>query len=1671
MIRQRVWRRLLGCLTGALCGLMLLGGGQANAAAPPPELKPGSRLCLIGNTLAERMQHDGHLEALLHLTFPQHKLVIRNLGYSGDELTLRLRSAGFGTPDEHLTLNKADVVWAFFGYNESYAGAAGVEKFQADLAEFITHTRSHKYNGAAPPQLVLFTPIAFQHTGDRNLPDGAEHNARLEMYAAAMLKTAAAHDCPCVDLFEITRGWKFLNAPAEPLTINGVHLTPAGNRQLATGMLARMFPQAWAQAATPTLRDPAAADRVARLYRAVLDKNLHWYNRYRTVDGYSIFGGRADLKFVNDQTNREVMQREMEILDAMTANRDERVWALAAGRDHTVNDDNTPPFIPVITNKPGAGPDGQHVYLGGEQAIGQMTVAQNMKVNLVASEEQFPELINPVQMSFDPRGRLWVAVWPTYPHWQPKGPMNDKLLILEDDDGDGRADRCQTFVDDLHNPTGFEFWNGGVLVAMAPELLFLKDTDGDDRADVRVRLLSGLDTADTHHAANSFTFDPCGALYMQEGTFHHTQVETAYTPSVRCANAGVFRYEPRAQKFEVYVTHGFANPHGHAFDRWGQDFVYDGTGAQPYHGALFSGYLPYPQKHATPPQVYKQRTRPCPGVEVLSSRHFPPENQGNLLVGNVIGVQGLLQYKLRDEGASFAADEVEPIFVSSDVNFRPSDFEIGPDGAIWFTDWQNPVIGHMQHNLRDPSRDKTHGRVYRVSYPGRPLLTPPRIAGAGIDELLDLLKEPEDRLRYRVRIELSARSSDEVIRAAVAWVKRLDTSAAEYEHHLLEALWVHAQHNVVNRELLDCLLGAKDFRARAAAARVLCYWRDRVSDALDIYKRLAADEHPRVRLEAVRAASFFATAAALEVPLTAAKLPSDAYLDFVRGETLKALEPFWKRALAEGGELPNLDDASARTLLAGVSTAELLKAQRTRVICRELLGRRGVTDDVRGDALARLGRLENKSQAALALAALVDQDGRGAGDESILYDLGRLLLARDAQELQAELPALEKLAVAAERPISRQLGYAALVTARGGADAVWPLAVKSVGGLCDLVRATPLLADVGLRNGLAPQLERLLDELPSELAAAPETASGIRGRTVRIELPGTRTLTLAEVEVISDGANVAPQGRATQKNTAHFGGPARAIDGNTSGAWADSSQMHSQENTQDPWWQVDLGQEVPIDAIAVYNRTDGDLGARLDGFTLIVLDGAGKTVYRSENLPAPRPKSTFALGDGPPRQRVRRAALSALAAIPGREAQAYAAAARFIRDGDDLPAAMHALLGVGVQHWPKDQALPLLDRVLGYLGGLPVADRTSPAALDAMQLGESLASLLPGEEARPARRALRALGVQVIRLATVPDRMLFDKDVLAVEAGKPLEIVFENTDIMPHNWVLTKPGSLVEVGTQAEALATDPGALGRHYVPQSEKILASSRLLAPRQTQRLQITAPERPGVYPYVCTYPGHWRRMYGALFVVASLDDYLSAPESYLASQNLAPADDMLRSNRPRTEWKLADLEAFLPQAQTGRSYNVGRQVFQAANCVACHRVGGAGQELGPDLSKLDAKIGPAEILKSMLEPSAKIDDKYRSVAFELASGKTVIGLVVRETPDAVEVVENPLARAEATRIAKSEIENRQASPVSLMPLGMVDRLSREEILDLLAYLVARGNPQHEVYEDGAHHGHGGH
>lgn len=1638
---------------------------NALPAQEPNEFNPpdNAHICIVGNTLAERMQHDGWLETILYIRYPDKNLVFRNLGFSGDELTLRLRSSGFGSPDEHLTHSQADVVFAFFGYNESFAGEKGLPKFKADLEDYLKHLLSQKYNGESAPQVVLFSPIAHEDLGSPNLPDGKENNQRLELYTIAMKEVAAKVGVQFVDLLGPTK--RLYAEEKSPLTINGVHLNELGNREVAFVIADQLGAPKFTH----------GEEFTQGLRTAVLDKNFHWFNRYRTVDGFSIYGGRADLAFVDGQTNRVVMQRELQILDEMTAIRDQAIWAILKSRVFAIDDSKTQPFIPVKTNKPGRGPNGEHLFTGAEASIQQMKLGSNLEVNLFASEEQFPEIANPVQMAFDPKGRLWLATMPSYPHWKPKDKMSDKIVILEDTNGDGRADKSTVFADELHVPTGLELYEGGVLVGAQPDLLFLKDIDGDDKADIRERVLHGIDSADTHHAMNSFVLDPGGALYFQEGTFHHTQVETPWGPPVRSANAAVFRYEPKSSKFDVYVPYSFANPHGHVFDRWGQDFLTDGTGNVNYYATAFSGHLDFPNKHPGLKPIFNQRVRPCPATEILSSSHFPAEYQGNYLVGNVIGFHGIMRYKLSDDGSGFMGEELEPIIQSSDENFRPVDLEVGPDGAIYFCDWQNPIIGHMQHNLRDPSRDQTHGRVYRITYTGRDLVKPIEIGGAKTADLVALLKHNDDRIRYRAKIELSARDSREVLEAVDQWLKSLKPGEDEFEHHRLEALWVYQYHNVVNKELLSEVLSSPDPRARAAATRVLCYWRDRVEQVIPMLAKLANDEHPRVRLEAVRACSFFRDGRAAEAALQATRRPLDDYLRYTLGETMRQLEPYWKEAIASGAPFAVDNPEGINYILQSVTTAELVRLPRTLTVQRALLSRESVTANYRLEALVGLA-IHNKSNLLTEAIDAIRQvdEAQGGGSDQVLSDLGTIAVGwvspDYAPKLESkvdykglQLPVKQdfarsrqawlQFAESGRHAITRQLAYAILMLIDGSPEQSWLKASEKVRTAKDFLDAIPLVPSNDLRGASYSIAAAVLQKLPAKLEAEISSKKGAGARFVRIELPRQGTLTLAEVQILSDGSNIGPTGKARQSSTGYGGEAQRAIDGNTNGAYGSGTQTHTNENEQNPWWEVDLGSEYPIESVSVWNRTEnnGEYVKRLDGFTLTLLDSNRQVVSQKAGIEAPLPSATIQL-EGDPVGGLKRSAMNALVASGVEQAKTYALLSSFVLRNEERAGAVQALSRLPKNLIPKTEIEPLVEGILKYVSGLSTEDRTNSAVRDELQLGSELAGLLTGESGTRYRKALRELGVPMIVVRPVPHLMIFDRSGIYVEAGKPVEIVFDNVDIMVHNLLIVKPGTLEKVGLEAEKMAADVTAFEKNFVPATSDVLFATKLLQPKQKDRLTFVAPSEVGDYPYVCTFPGHWRRMFGTLHVVKSLDD---VP----AEDLLAASSSQSGATRPFVKaWKFDDLKDKLTLVGDNRDLLTGKHLFTAVSCAQCHKQQGEGGDIGPDFAKLREKLAAkkmtiADVLTEMVEPSKVIDEQYRSVVFELSDGNTFSGVVVKRTPEEIQVRTNPLDKAGSKLItfAPGDVEAEFPSKISVMPEGLLNTMSEDEILDLLSYILS--------------------
>lgn len=848
------------CLT---CVLICSGASAQDSAKAPDKLivEKGDHIVLIGAGMASRMMHFGHFETELFLRFPDADLTIRNMGDEGNtpafrphpsrdyegqfafpgakllvkpELRNDSKPAGhFETPDQWLAHLKADTILAFFGFPDSFDGPQRLDGYKAELDAFIGHTLSQKYNGESAAQLALVSPTAFQDLSKiQDTPDGVEENKNLALYTEASREVAARRGVLFIDAFAPSKQWY---ADGKGYTIDGALLSDLGYQTLAPLLADKLF-------------GDAKVDEAARsgILAAVTEKNLFWHNDFKVPNGVHVYGRRYN-PFGPDNYPHEIRKTR-----EMTEIRDRAIWAALKGEDYDVAaaDAKTYQLPPVETNYQPSEKNGTVEYNSGKIVESKIKVAEGYKIELFAAEDQFPDLSNPVQMAFDNKGRLWVSTMASYPHWRVGDPRpKDKLLIFEDTDNDGKADKQTVFADDLHIPIGFEIAHDGVYVSQSGSLVFLRDSNGDDHYDTKEVLLSGFDDHDTHHAISAFCADPSGAIMMAEGVFLHTDVEGAYGP-VRATNGGFYRYSPQRKQVVRHAQYAIPNPWGIAFDDYGQDFFLHTSGTS------LSWMLPgsvkpvYGVNLNAPDIITSESVRPTSGLEFVSSRHFPDEVQGDILLNNAIGFLGAKQHQVIEDGTGFTTKFRQDLFVSEDLNFRPVDLEFAPDGSLYVVDWHNALIGHMQHSARDPLRDHEHGRIYRVTYPSRPLVEPAKVAGASISELLENLKLPEYRSRYRSRRELRGHDAAEVVAAASAWAAQQDD-----ERLKLEALWVTWGANRLDADLLQQLLKSKDHRIRSAGVRVLRYHVDRLANGQQLLLAAANDQHGRVRLEAVAAGS------------------------------------------------------------------------------------------------------------------------------------------------------------------------------------------------------------------------------------------------------------------------------------------------------------------------------------------------------------------------------------------------------------------------------------------------------------------------------------------------------------------------------------------------------------------------------------------------------------------------------------------------------------------------------------------------------------------------------------------------------------------------------------------------------------------------------------------------
>ncbi|MCB1229362.1 MAG: c-type cytochrome [Verrucomicrobiae bacterium] len=529
-----------------------------------------------------------------------------------------------------------------------------------------------------------------------------------------------------------------------------------------------------------------------------------------------------------------------------------------------------------------------------EQAAFQ--IHEDFEISLFADESL--GIANPIAIQWDPRGRLWVLCTLAYAQLKPGELSDDKLFILEDRDGNGKADHSTMFADGLEMPTGFALGHGGVWLAEGPDLVFLHDTDGDDQADERKVILTGFGTGDTHQNISNLKFDAGGFLYFTQGLHAFSQVETPWGVA-RGDTAGFWRFNPRVTKLEPFGFPSMTsqNPAGVALDRWGSLFIKSNG---PH--LCFADPALIPTTHSRELMVsgqVGQTPGKSMGGAVVESSHPPDWIQHHAIIAGYFARE-VSALPLVEEGSGFAVSKPIRLLYSEHPSFRPVDVLPGPDGAIYVADWFNPIINHYQVSLRHPDRDYSHGRIWRLTAKGRPLIEKPELNALDLEGWFEQLRSGERWTREQARRLLSDHDDQEEVASRLRdWVEsELDSSNAADQLALVELAGIMESFGTIDAAMLDRLQASPNPQVRAAAARAIGRAVEPIADADKRLAALLADSHPRPRLEAVIACANRPSAESMKLALSVLDAGEmDRFVDYALGQAVFALEENWKRAL------------------------------------------------------------------------------------------------------------------------------------------------------------------------------------------------------------------------------------------------------------------------------------------------------------------------------------------------------------------------------------------------------------------------------------------------------------------------------------------------------------------------------------------------------------------------------------------------------------------------------------------------------------------------------------------------------------------------------------------------------------------------------------------------------
>ncbi len=548
--------------------------------------------------------------------------------------------------------------------------------------------------------------------------------------------------------------------------------------------------------------------------------------------------------------------------------------------------------FPIYTNKPaGKQLAGQHAAasnpaMAPAEAQKMFVVPKGFEVRLFAAE---PMVVNPVAMTWDDRGRLWVLELYEYPKGTKPGEKGrDRIKILEDTDGDGVADKATVFADGMTLATGLLLGNGGVYVGEAPNVWFMQDTDGDGKADKKTAVLTGFGLEDRHELLNGFTWGPDGQLYMTHGVFTITKATDPNNPNAEpvLLTAGVARFDTRSKRFEVFAE-GTSNPWGVDFDAKGNAFVSACVIDHLFHlapGGLYSrqaGQPPFPHAYGELKSIvdHKHHMAAYAGINIYQGSQWPVEWKGAALHGN-IHQNAINIDRLTPKGSSFVAskwNDSGDFVTTKDGWFMPVSTQTGPDGAVWLMDWYDKYPCYQNANADPEGVDREHGRIWRVVWtgdkPGSPVPSRPAkdmdLAKLSSNELAKLLEHPnvwQRRSAQRILNERGITAFGPRELHVTTPLHDLLKNGTTLESRLA-ALWTLHGTGLLDEGWLETAAEDKEPAVRAWVARLIGERGLMLKDSSDLLYKLSKDPDLTVRLGvAVAARQFVSGALTIDSP-------------------------------------------------------------------------------------------------------------------------------------------------------------------------------------------------------------------------------------------------------------------------------------------------------------------------------------------------------------------------------------------------------------------------------------------------------------------------------------------------------------------------------------------------------------------------------------------------------------------------------------------------------------------------------------------------------------------------------------------------------------------------------------------------------------------------------------